>query len=858
MTDALWSRLSDLVPEALDLPPAERAAFLDGACTAPDGTIDAALRREAALLVDAADAADATGALDSPIAGLAGAGAVTGALPERVGPWRVTGLLGEGGMGVVYRAERDDGLFTRTVALKQIRPGLGRLFGGRLEAERQVLARLEHDGIARLYDGGVEGGVPYVVMELVEGQPITAYADARKLGTEARVRLFVQVCEAVAYAHRHLVVHRDLKPGNVFVDGRDVKAPTVKLLDFGIAKLLGEDADSALLTQTQAAHTPAYAAPEQLRRGPITTATDVYALGVMLYELLAGRRPYDLSQATAAEAERIVTSVEPPPASAVAPDARARALRGDLDTIVAKALAKEPERRYAAAADLADDLRRHLDGQPVTARPATVGYRVGRFVRRHTLGVAATAAVALALIAGAGVALWQAREARAEAARAATVNAFLVDLFNAPNPEVEGRDVRVASLLDRAAAALDSAGGNPTDEATLRLTLGITYRGLALYDESDAQLRRALALRTRLHGPDHPDVAEVEESLGRMLIERGEYAAADTLLRHALAVHRRHDGERSAQVSEVLNDLGQVRYDEGDYEGAVGYWQEAYTIDEATLPPDDIDLLVGRANLAIALGDAGQLDEATALMERHVAALRRYHPDKEVNLGNALANLGSFYVDAGRYEEAARLQREAVALFRHAVGDRHPDVAFGLNNLGSTLGSLERYDEAEPLLREAVTIYSTAFGEAYEDHPDVGFPLINLARNLQSQRRYDEADPLATRALTVLRTSFGDDHALTARAFATRGLIRLDAGRADDAVPDLREALRIREAALPDDSPDRAVTQSLLGDALRQSGRRDEAAPLLRRSHATLRRLPPPADDRVTDAAARLAALGER
>jgi serine/threonine-protein kinase len=449
-------------------------------------------------------------------------------------------------MGVVYRAERADGLYERSVALKRIRPGLGESLASRLEAERALLARLEHSGIARLYDGGVDdAGAPYVVMELVDGLPITEHADAHDLEARERAALFVQVCDAVAYAHGHLIVHRDLKPTNVLV----VAGPpaTVKLLDFGIARILGDEEAGAFaqtLTRTQAAMTPSYAAPEQLRRGVVTTATDVYALGVMLYELLAGRRPYSLAGASPAEAERIVCDTDPAAPSTVAPAGRARALRGDLDTIVAKALEKDPARRYPSAEALADDLRRHLDGLPVKARPLTAGYRTARFVRRHRAGVAGATAVTLALLAGLAGTAWQARAARTQAARAEAVNSFLVDLFNSPNPEVEGRDVRVASLLDRAAATLDSTQTAPDHEATLRHTLGITYRGLGLFEEADEQLRRALALRTRLRGDAHPDVAEVQESLARALVERGEYAEAESLLSRAHPTARRHDGAR--------------------------------------------------------------------------------------------------------------------------------------------------------------------------------------------------------------------------------------------------------------------------------------------------------------------------
>ena len=816
MLDSQWRLLAEIVPEALALAPAARVAFLDTACTDASGALDADLRAEAEALIAASDAADASGAFASPVAGIV---ADADVLPDRVGPWRVTGLLGEGGMGVVYRAERADGLFEREVALKRIRPGLGQQLARRLDAERRLLARLEHDGIARLYDGGVaDDGTPYVVMELADGTPITDHAAVAGLDTSARVALFVKVCEAVAYAHQRLVVHRDLKPSNVFVVQDGAGGATVKLLDFGIATLLvdagGSDAGSFAdtLTRTQAAMTPSYAAPEQVRRGDVTTATDVYALGVMLYELLAGRRPYALAGLTPAEAERVVCEAEPPPPSAVAPGERARSVRGDLDTIVLKALAKEPARRYASAEALGADLQRHLDGLPVLARPATAGYRAGRFVRRHRAGVAAAALVVAAILAGASVALWQARVARAEAATSDAVSAFLVGILNAPNAEVDGRDVRVADLLDRAAADLDSSfEGGPDTEATLRHTIGMSYRSLALYDEATRELGRALGIRTRLVGAHHPATAEVQESLGRLFTARGDYAAADSILQLALDTDRRHLGPHHERTSFVLNDLGQARYDSGNFAGAVEVWREALSIDEATLPPGHADRLVAMENLALALYDSGDTAAGSALMKQQVALLRRYRPRDDLTLGNSLANLGSLLFGAGRPDQAEPLQREAVARFRRLHGNRHPDVGFALSNHGSTLGALARYGESELALRESASIYRAALGPR---HPDLVYPLVNLGKMLVEAGRPREAEGPLREAVDLAREEHGVQSPVLVRVLLPLGAALVAQQRAAEAVPFLREALAVREATLPPGHPDRVLAETRLAQAI--------------------------------------------
>ena len=856
MTDDLWTRLADLVPEALALPAAERDAFLDAACRRADGTPDPALRAEAAALVAAAEDAEAADALRSPLAPLADAAPDADGVPEEpVGPWRLTGRLGEGGMGVVYRAERADGLFTREVALKRLHPAHGRALAGRLDAERRTLARLEHDGIARLYDGGVDAdGAPYLVMELVDGAPITAYADAERLGTADRVALFVRVCEAVAYAHRHLVVHRDLKPSNVFVTA----AGGVKLLDFGIAKLLDEAGgpDAEPLTRTHAALTPSYAAPEQLRRGDVTTATDVYALGVMLYELLAGRRPYTLSTATAAEAERLVCETDPPPMSAVAPPERARALRGDLDTVVAKALAKEPARRYASADAFADDLRRHLDGLPVRARPATWGYRARRFAARHRVAVGAAAAVAVALVTGAAVAVAQAREARAQSARATAMNEFLVGLLGAPDPTgADGRDVRVATLLDRAAAALDSTfAGEPDTEAAMRHALGVTYRELGLYDESARELTGALALRERRHGPRDRDVLTSQNALGELWLLQSRLGPADSLLTRALAAARGVYDAHDSFIGAVLGNLAYVRFLTGDYEASLAMHRETVEIARAQPEPDSVEVAAGLGNVAVVLLNLGRPAEAAAIQERQVATYRAALDPGNTRIARVLDNLGSTYYSLGRYDDALRASTEAIAIFRNGVGAT-AELANALGNASPILLALDRPAEAEAAVREALTHYEATVGTA---HPRYAGAVVKLGQTLQAAGRTAEAEAALRRAVGLFQAAVPAEHPALANARAALGELLATTGRAPAAVPLLRDALAARTAALPEGHPTRAVSASLLGDALRRTGDLARAESLLVAAHADLARAAaedPSVAERAADAAGRLADL---
>ncbi|MEL6615395.1 MAG: serine/threonine-protein kinase, partial [Bacteroidota bacterium] len=552
-------RALEIVAEAYDVPDDARAAFVAEACAG-----DAALLHAVQALLAVDD--QSHDFLDGGMVGVLDASPPPA---EDVGGYRVVGELGRGGMGVVYAAERVDGTFEKTVALKLVQsakatPETARRFA----RERRVLARLDHPGIARLLDGGVTpDGRPYFIMERVEGEPITRYADARGLDLEQRLRLALDACDAVAHAHRLLIVHRDLKPSNVFVGEDETGAPRVKLLDFGIAKALDED-DEDVLTRTGGALTPAYAAPEQVSGDPVTASTDVYALGVILYELLVGRRPYSFPSYALAEVARVVREADPtrpsdaaetasgggagrgkgeegrgdgsgdsgaPAANGdvpLAPEAPRWAaaparLRGDLDAIVLQALRKEPERRYATAADLADDLRRHLDGRPVLARGDGLGYRASRFVRRHRAAVAASGALVLALLVGVGAVLWQARETAREAARANATLDYVLGMFEAVDPvELEGGELTPEALLApglRRAAALDD---QPLVQASLLEGLGRLGVGLGVFATADSVLQRAIDLRRREQGADHPDVALPLTLLARSLTEEGRYDEA--------------------------------------------------------------------------------------------------------------------------------------------------------------------------------------------------------------------------------------------------------------------------------------------------------------------------------------------
>ena len=903
MTDDRWIQIQSLFDAALDHPPGERDPFLETAC---DG--DAALLAEVRSLL-AADA-DAHPLLDS----LALEAIVlpadvlpTGLRPsegDRIGPYRITAPLGHGGMGTVFLAERADGQFEQQVALKLIRGGVvsERLLR-RFQSERQILARLNHPHIARLLDGGVtDDGQPYFAMEYVDGVPIDQYCDTNDGSVEERVRLVMTVCEAVEYAHRRLLVHRDLKPSNILVTEDGV----VKLLDFGIAKMLaddGEDAGGPALTQTgHAVMTPAYAAPEQLQRAPVTTATDVYALGVVLYELLAGRRPFDLSDCSPAEVERIVCEQSPDPSSAVAPPDRRRALRGDLDTIVLKALRTEPERRYASADQLTDDLQRVLEGRPVAARPDTAGYRAKKFVQRHRGGVAATLGVAVliaVLVSFYTVQLTQERDrAQIEAATATQVSDFLQDVFKSSDPsEAMGDTVSVRTVLERGARRIDTElAAQPAVQARLLDVVGEVYLNLGRFDDAQPLLERGLEVRRTILGERHADVAHSTDHLALLHEKRGAYEEAERLNREALSLRRALHGDDHPDVAESLNRLAGLLMHQGRFEAAEPLYRESLAIRQRLLGDDHPEVAITTSDLALLLNRRGQFEEAETLARRALALHRRTYGGKpHPNVAATLSVLGTILENREHYDDAEAVYREALATSRALHGDApHPQIAADLDNLASLLRIQGKHAAAEPLLREAhaldrrlhgdehpnvaSSLHSLALlledmgrpAEAAEhfretlqvlrttvgaEHPYVAVTLNNFGMLHVQQENYDAAEPLLRQSLTLRRTLYEDRHPSVSMGLHNMGLVLHHQGRHGDAEPLLREAMSLRIDALGPEHWHVAATQVLLGQCLTATGRHPEARTLLSDGHGTLLRTHGPDDPRVQSARAHLEAL---
>jgi serine/threonine-protein kinase len=776
MTSDRWHAIETVFDEAADLPPSERRAFLERACRTPEGDPDPALREEVERLLALDVGAEAffeSPALPDP-----------DRAPPEAGPWRLTERVGVGGMGEVWRAERADGAFHQAAAVKLVRPGLGDDLLRRFRSERAVLARLDHPAIARLLDAGTASdGRPYLALEFVEGEPITDFCDRRRLGVNERLALFGDVCEAVAAAHRRLVVHRDIKPSNVLV-AETPEGPRVKLLDFGIAKLLDDD-PALSLVQTRADRrvlTPEYAAPEQVRGEAPTTATDVYGLGVLLYELLTGQRPYRPASRVRRAIEQAILEADPTePSTAVTdaqtaraaaekratqPDRLRRRLRGDLDQIILKALRKEPERRYDGAAALAADLGRHLGGLPIEARPESAGYRVGKFVRRHRAAVAAVGVALLGVLGGAGAALWQAREAGAErdradarAAEAEAVTGFLVDLIGEARPSgSDGDTLRVRDVLDAGVAQLDTGfADRPLVAAALATAFARSYAELGQSDRAVPLFRRALGLRRAHLDPLDPEVVAAENALSLALLNTGDLDGVDSLMTAAVAARRTGLGAAHPQVAIALNDLGLAaddrRPDSLARAKAEGYFQEALDVIETAGP------------------------EAFAAAYDGSASYDGFR-------SGLYYSLAVHYMTTGRQERAVEPMGRAVDLADEPPESTSHQIL--ANGYGVLLRQLERYDESIAVHREVVEAARRAHGP---DHAFYGYPVLSLGSALQASGDAEGAIPVLREALRV----FGGPEADTQAALDTRfylGRALVEAGQAT-------EGRRVLRAALP-------------------------------------------------------------
>ncbi|MFL5243587.1 MAG: tetratricopeptide repeat protein [Gemmataceae bacterium] len=873
-----------LFDAALEKPPAERQAFLDQACGG-----DFALRGRVEKLLAADERSE--GVLERALEATAMMSALPPPplAPDRLfgGRFRLRQKLGEGGMGEVWVADQTEPV-ERRVALKVIRPGFDseRLLA-RFEQERQALALMDHPNIAKVLDAGVADTRPYFVMEVIKGVPITRYCDGAKLSPRERLELFIPVCQAVQHAHQKGIIHRDLKPSNILValyDGR----PMPKVIDFGVAKATGPPlTEKSIYTEVGTLiGTLEYMSPEQaeLNNLDIDTRSDIYTLGVVLYELLTGDLPFSRQELRAAaftEMLRMIKEVEPakpstrlsnsgtlPSVAAVRqtePKKLVALMRGDLDWIVVKCLEKDRARRYESANGLAQDIERYQADEPVIAGPPSASYRFRKFVRRNRKVLFTLIIIALLMVVGSVVSIWQAiratqakeeeakqrqlaveesDRANDESAVAKAVNEFLqkdllgqADIGNQPAGSERNNNLTVRELLDRAALGIESSfKGQEKTEAAIRLTLGKAYLALGEYPQAQKHLERSLELRKEKLGAAHSDTLWTLHSLASLHGARGEYDQAERLFKDVLSLRSANLGSDHADTLQTMNDLGLLYCDNGHFEDAERLLNEALEVRRANLGSDHLDTLVSLSSFAALYFARRQFDAAEPLFKQVCAGfVARLGPDHPTTL-TATTYLAATYLNLGRLDEAEPLFTQNLALYRVKLGPQHPSTLDVMQNLADVHQRRRRYEQAETVLKQVIEARRAKQGA---DHPTTLQSISNLAAYYLERGLFDQVEPLFKQVVDAERRTLGADHPDTLVAFHNLAVHYRDRSRYEEAEPLFQEALTgaKKKLGLGDER-----TQTIIGNFVElrnRQGKPQLAEPMIRELVTFLRDHPP-------------------
>jgi len=862
-----WQRIDQLCHAALEVDESRRAAFIEEACAEDEilrhevESLLAHPERESFLEIPAVELA-----AENPAARAGGP-----RIPALIGRYRVVRLLGEGGMGAVYEAEQDQP--RRVVALKVIRAGFATPEAlRRFQHESQALGRLQHPGIAQIHEAGTAdtgfGPQPYFAMELIRGQALLEYVEAHKLTTRDRLALMAKICDAVDHAHQRGVLHRDLKPGNILID----ETAQPKILDFGVARVAESEAQHTRQTELgQLVGTLAYMSPEQVAGDPsaLDSRSDVYALGVITYELLAGRPPYNIGRKPLPEAVGIIREEEPAPLSTIN-----RHYRGDIDTIVAKALEKDKARRYGSAAEMAADIRRHLSDQPIAARPASATYQLRKFTRRHKALVSGAALVCTVLATGVVAISQEALRARRAEQVSEVVNAFLRDdLLAQASPSTQAGpttnpdpDLKVRTALDRAAARINGKfDRQPEVEAAIRDTIGQAYFDLGVYPEASAQLARALELRRRVLGAENPKTVTTMTAFGAAMKAQGKTAEAVALLSQALQLQRRVSGPAHPDTIAAMIALAGANLEASKLAQTYAISKQALEVSIHALGPDHPMTLNAMEAMATAHTAVNGYEQAKALLEKTVDGRRRVlgpehpatlralhelaasyerlgdfaqcqplyrrlldtrrrllgpeHPDT-LNSMNALANM---YLHEGNCAEAIPLYIQAVEISGRVMGPEHPRRLEWMGNLAVAYRDAHQYPQAEALNFQLLEIKRRVLGP---EHRSTLFTLWNVVLMYQQERKYRLAESYGKQVLAGRRRAFGSEAIGTLDSAADLALAYESQGKFASCEPLAREAFDGYSKKLPD-VLSRFEVESLLGACLVGQKKFAEAEPLL-------------------------------
>lgn len=791
-----WQKAKEIFQEAIGLDLIQRADFIEKASAG-----DELIKSEVETLLAASDEAGdfiaesafsvADFVENTPKPSLAG---------KQIGTYKILQEIGHGGMGAVYLAERADAEFTKKVAVKLIKRGLNTdEIINRFRNERQILASLEHPNIARLLDGGTtEDGLPFLIMEYIEGLPLTQFCNEKNLSLNERLELFLNICSAVQYAHRNLIVHRDLKPSNILV----AEDETPKLLDFGIAKLLipTKDLANGHTATDFNVMTPDYASPEQVRGETVTTSSDVYSLGIVLYELLTGKRPFYFKDESLESILHTICYSDPRKPSSVLiskfdPDnskSRVRnpkLLKGDLDNIVLMAMRKEPERRYLSVEQFAEDISRYLNSLPVLACEDSFSYRAEKFIQRNKVGVAALSGITVSLIAGIFATTRQARIARKQRDKATKINKFLQKMLSSADPRDVGKDAKVVEVLKIAADSIEKDfADSPEIVADLSTTIGLTFLSIGQIDSAEPHLTEALEIRKSLFGFSNSETAMSLNNFGKLLQAKGDLKSAEKLFRQSLGILRNVGGKDPLDIASVLGNLGYLLMLEADYEEA-----------------------------------KSDLHEKLAIVRRE---LGENHPE----YAQTISNLANIYSVTGDKITAEIMHRQALGLTQKIYTAEHPDVALAMLHLAITIIS-SKPDEAESLLRQTLISRRKFFGEG---HTETAWSLYYLGDIFLRKKNYERAIECALEILGWRGNSIPETHSVINSTLVSLGRCYLELNLFNEAESFFRESIELRNRTLPNDHWLIATAEGYLAECLLKKGNIDEASRLLRKSYQIL------------------------
>jgi len=816
MNPERWNHIEKICFEAIRFNKKEREIYLKNSC---QGDLD--LLKEVKSLLDE----ESSHVMKSPLVH------ITPSLPfksKNIGPYRIIRSINSGGMGEVYLAARDDEQFERFVALKVVRNEIiSDDLLKRFYQERQILANLNHPNIARLFDGGTtEDGLPWFAMEYVEGDPITQYCKTHHLSVREKIRLFLEVCSAVNFAHQNLIIHQDLKPDNILI----TQNGTPKLLDFGIARLLTLDQVSGLPFSQSRILTPEYASPQQIQNKPASTTDDIYSLGVLLFKLLTDELPFSFNEYDFQSIEDSICHTRPVIPSVVSGN---RNLKGDLDSIIMKALEKNSGDRYASVVRFADDLRRYLTHLPVSAREASLYYRASKFTLRHKWGVGATSVMIALLITFTAITIFQSKEIQMHAQqveqekkRAEEISTFLINLFESVDPsEARNRSLSAVDLLHRGADQVnDELSDQPSLQSDLLLVISDVYESLGLYKEGLELAEKAYSLKQSILNSPHPDIAKSLNSIGWLHHQTGDYEKSDSVLTAALTMRKNLFGNRHLDVARSLNDLAVLKQTVGDYSATDSLLQQAISIRKSFLGNQHESVAVALSNYAALKWRMGEINAADSLMKESLAVFQATVGNDDPRVPIVMTNLAVILLQKDDVEEAEYLYREALDIRLKLFGEEHPDVAYSYAHLGNLLRAKEKFDESEILLLKALNLRKSLFGDG---HVLVGYSHRVLGFLYEAKGSYSKAENEYLKAIEIFRKIFPEDHEKTAEMLYSLGKLYMHSENYVQGEQPLREALRIRQKVFGSNHLRTAETMTSLGICIADIGKKAEAIKFL-------------------------------